>query len=223
MARRKSWDLSTGAQLDEAITWFRRRLPMSAGELDRVKLSARRQGFWMADVATKGRAARIQKSLQDALAHGMTFETWKKTNKNLLARIPRAHLQTTFRNWANSTHNAAKVNYLLNPQVARRRPYWKFEATLDSATTQVCQACHGTVLPSGHKWFLSHTPPLHHNCRSTIIGLTKRAAIKDGIRKRAPSSKKTAPEEGFGKHVVEPWEPTTKDYPAGYKPGPRPS
>lgn len=218
----RSWTLSPTAELDEAIAWMKRRVPVSPSELEKVKLAARRTGFWMADVATKARAGRIQKSLEDAMAHGMTFETWKRNNKNLLARLPRGVLQTTYRNWIQTSHNAAKVNYLSNPQVKKRRPYWKFEAILDGNTTQVCQACDGTVLESGHDWFLTHTPPLHHNCRSTIIGLTKTKG-EAVARKRAPGSARTAPDDGFGAQVKEPWEPSTKGVPDGFKPSPRPS
>lgn len=203
-----------------------------------MRENARRQAFWMADVATKQRAAKIQKSLQDALAHGMDFDTWKKNNKNILKRIPKAHLETTFRNWTQTAYNSARVDYLSNPQVIKRRPYWVFDAVLDGKTTPVCTAYDGTVLPAKHPWFLSHTPPLHHNCRSSIRGLTKNQAEKIGIRKKAPTSKLTkkqvkktdsdldpqsvSPQPGFGVATVRPWQPTTRDFPAGIKPKPRP-
>ena len=77
----------------------------------------------MARVATAQRAKKIQDSLQDALAHGMDFATWRKTNRGILQRIPRAHLETTFRNWTQTAMNKARVTYLSNPQVMKRRPY----------------------------------------------------------------------------------------------------
>lgn len=180
-------------------------------------------------MSTAQRAKRIQDSLQDALAHGMTFDTWKRNNANLLKRIPRAHLETTFRNWTQTNYNKSRINYLSNPQVMKRRPYWVFDAVIDAATTRVCTAYNGTVLPAGHDWWAAHTPPLHHNCRSTIRGLTANQADKLGIRKRAPASRLTksragdmkpgpvAPADGFGAHQAEPWEPTTKDVPAGFR------
>lgn len=218
----RSWTLSPSAELDEAITWFRRRMPMGAIEQAALADNARRTAFWMSAIATKQRAARVQRSLEIAFANGMDFETWKRTAKANLRRIPEGHLQTTFRNWNTSTLNAARVNYLSNPQVMKRRPYWVFDATLDPVTTAVCSACDGTVLPAGHKWFYSHTPPLHHNCRSVIRGVTLTEAQKIGIRKRAPRASATRPAVGFGKQVLEPWQPTTKDFPDGFRVDPRP-
>lgn len=219
----KSWSLSPSAELDEAITWFKRRVSMPETWHDAARDNARRTGFWMARVATAQRATRIQRSLEDAMAHGMDFDTWRKNNVGILKRIPRAHLQTAFRNWSQTALNNARIDYLLNPQVRKRRPYWLFDATLDANTTAACSACNGTVLEAGHKWFLSHTPPLHHNCRSNIRGLTRRQAEKLGIRRRAPLSKKTAPDGGFGKAIVSPWKPSTKDIPAGLRPESRPA
>lgn len=192
----------------------------------------------MARVATAQRAQKIQNSLESALAHGMDFATWKKHNSKLLQRIPRPHLETTFRNWNQTSYNAARVDYLSNPQVKKRRPYWVFDAVMDGATTPVCAAYNGTVLPAGHQWFLSHTPPLHHNCRSSIRGLTEYQGDQLGIRKRAPKAVLTkgraaeaglepgpvSPAPGFGRTEVTPWVPATKSVPAGFNLGnPRPA
>ena len=230
-----SWTLSPTAELDEAITWFRRRLAISPRDLAVMQENARRQGFWMARVATAQRAKRIQDSMQDALAHGMDFETWRRTNRSILRGIRVDHLETTFRNWTQSAYNAARVDYLSNPQVVKRRPYWVFDAVMDGSTTPVCVAYNGTVLAAKHPWFYAHTPPLHHNCRSSIRGLTAFQASKIGIRRRAPAPKLTkqkaadndmepgtvAPQPGFGTHIVSQWTPSTKQLPKGFK-APRP-
>lgn len=231
----RSWDLSPAASLDEAITWFRRRLAIGNDQFAAMQENARRQGFWMARVHTAQRAKRIQDSLQDALAHGMSFETWRKHNRGILQRIPKAHLQTTYRNWTQTAYNASRVNYLMQPAVMKRRPYWVFDAVIDMATTPVCTAYNGVVLPAGHEWFLSRVPPLHHKCRSTIRGLTNAEATKLGKRQRAPKDQltkkaidaagagdrltpgKVAPDKGFGSHVIEPWQPTSRQIPAAVR------
>ncbi len=236
---KSSWSLSPAAELDEAITWFRKRLAIPSSQLEALQENSRRVGFWMSKVRTAQRAKRIQDSLQDALAHGMDFATWKKTIRSSVRGISNAHLETTFRNWTQSAYNGARVNYLSNPQVVKRRPYWVFDAVMDGNTTPVCVAYSGTVLPAKHPWFLRHTPPLHHNCRSSVRGLTAHQAEQLGIRQRAPAPKLTqaqinregadlepqpvAKAPGFGTHVLEPWEPTTKQVPRGFKVGERPA
>jgi SPP1 gp7 family putative phage head morphogenesis protein len=234
----KSWTLSPAAELDEAITWFRKRLAIGNPQFLAMQANAQRQGFWMARVHTAQRAKKIQESLVSALAHGMDFDTWKKYNAAKLRNIPQAHLETTFRNWNQTSYNAARVDYLSHPQVKKRRPYWVFDAVMDGATTPVCAAYNGTVLPAGHPWFLRHTPPLHHNCRSSIRGLTQYQGEQLGIRKRAPvpmltKSRATgtnlkpgpvSPAPGFGATEVTPWEPATAAVPDGFKKSnPRPA
>ena len=231
-----SWTLSPAAELDEAITWFRRRSPISNEAFDAIRMNSRRQAFWMASVQRASRAKRIQDSLQDAMAHGMTVDTWRKNNRGILRGIPRSHLETTFINWTQTAYNAARVDYLSHPDVVKRRPYWVFDAVIDIVTTAVCRAFNGVVLVARHPWFKSHTPPLHHRCRSSIRGLTAHQASKLGIRQRAPASRLTkgaaegtdlkpgpvtvAP--GFGVHLLTPWQPSTKDFPKGLRPAKRP-
>jgi hypothetical protein len=230
-----SWTLKPTAELDEAITWFKKRTAIPSKDLAVMQESARRKGFWMAKVRTAQRAKRIQDSLEIALAHGMDFATWKKTNRGILQRISNAHLQTTFRNWNQTAYNAARVNYLSDPQVIKRRPYWMFDAVMDGRTTPICVASNRTVLRANHPWFKRHTPPLHHNCRSSIRGLTAFQANKIGIKQRGPNRLtkakaaaaglepgKVAPEKGFGKHIDEPWTPSTKELPKGFKRPKRP-
>lgn len=231
-----SWNLSPSAELDEALTWFRKRLAIPSAELATMQENARRTSFWMAKVRSAQRAKKIQDSLQDALAHGMDFKTWRKHNRNKLIGISNAHLQTTFRNWTQTAYNASRVQFLSNPQVVKRRPYWMFDAVRDGRTTPICVASDRTVLPAKHPWFLRHTPPLHHNCRSSIRGLTEYQAKKIGIRQRGPTvltkakaqetglkPGRVAPASGFGGHVSEgEWEPTTKDLPKGFKKPKRP-
>lgn len=233
----RSWTLSPSADLDEAITFFRKRLAISSKQFEAMAESANKTGFWMARVATAQRARRIQDSLEIAFANGMDFDTWRRTNRGILQRIPKAHLETTFRNWTQTSMNQARVNYLSNPQVKKRRPFWVFDAVIDAVTTPVCMAYNGTVLPAGHKWFKAHTPPLHHNCRSSIRGLTKYQAEQIGVRKRAPANRltkakaeaaglkpgKVKPASGFGKVTIKPWAPTTRDLPTGFKAPKRPT
>ena len=231
----RSWDLSPDAELDEALKWFRRRVPIGSTDFDALQENARRQAFWMAKVATAQRAKRIQDSLAEALKQGQSFAVWKKANRGILQRVPKAHLETAFRSWAQTAYNQARIGYMSQPAVIKRRPHWIFDAVIDGRTTPVCTAYNGTVLPAGHPWWATHTPPLHHNCRSTIRALTRRQADKLGIRKRAPADKltkkaiaeagaedvlkpqKVAPGKGFGAPVIEPWQPKAKSVPRGLR------
>lgn len=125
------------------------------------------------------------------MSRGVPFETWKREFAESLAKTwseAPARLETAIRTQLQTRYMAARVDNLrAHPE---QYPLWKFSAILDKRTTPWCRACHDTVLPADHPFWVSHTPPLHFNCRSTIVGL------KSGTRdKRAPRVKVP---EGFG-------------------------
>lgn len=55
------------------------------------------------------------------------------------------------------------------PSVAERLKGFRFSAVLDTRTTDVCRACHGTKVPVGSPWLQTRTPPLHFSCRSVLL------------------------------------------------------
>jgi hypothetical protein len=59
----------------------------------------------------------------------------------------------------------------------------------------VCKAAHGTVLPADDKWWETHNPPCHFNCRSTVIALTGDEAKASGVTD-TPTTEKAG--KGFG-------------------------
>lgn len=55
------------------------------------------------------------------------------------------------------------------PAVAERLKGFRFSAVLDTRTTNICRACHGTKVPVDSPWIQTRTPPLHFNCRSVLL------------------------------------------------------
>lgn len=100
-----------------------------------------------------------------------------------------------------------------DPEVLRTRPFWMYSAILDMKTTDICNPpTHGTVLPAEHPWWQTHTPPLHHNCRSIKRSLTPAQAVARGVSKKPPKEKE-GPQEGFGGADPLKWQPDLKGYP----------
>lgn len=58
----------------------------------------------------------------------------------------------------------------------------EFSAVVDSRTSEACRLCDGVRLPASDPWWLTHMPPLHPNCRSTVMpagGTPTRAPVVD--------------------------------------------
>ena len=67
------------------------------------------------------------------------------------------------------------------------------------------------MLPADSGWWDSHTPPLHHRCRSTITPLSPDEARDEGIAREPPD---VDPADGFGAPPVDDdWSPDLSRYP----------
>ena len=104
-------------------------------------------------------------------------------------------LQTIFRTNVQSAFNSLRY---VRMQGDATRPYWRFAAVLDARTTSACLSAAGTTLSADDAWWATHWPPLHHNCRSTVIPLTATDLDLVGGTTDRPPVNATVASEGFG-------------------------
>ncbi len=93
---------------------------------------------------------------------------------------------------------------------------YRFIATLDSKTSEVCAALDGKVFPAKDAVPGTNYPPMHPFCRSTTIaefggdalaGMERRARDKDGNTMKVPADMKY--EEWYNKYVGDSTNPLT--------------
>lgn len=206
-------------QFEEAIKWFRSRLP----KLSKKKLAAllkrlNDESTQWADKAQLDVVSEVWLALDKAIANGETLETFKKRIAPAVEKAwggtPKAEpyrIENIFRTNVQRAYMAGHVAMLKDPDVLEDRPFWRFSAVLDGATSEICRKCTGTILPASSVWWKTHQPPLHFQCRSTIISMRADAAKKRGITKSAP---RTKAEAGFGSVESPPeFTPTGFEYP----------
>lgn len=107
-----------------------------------------------------------------------------------------ARLETIFRTNVQAAYNAGRFAELSRPAMRAVRPFWKYVAILDGRTTATCAPLQGTVRPHDDDFWRTHWPPLHFNCRSTVVSLSRAEAARAGGA--TPVPKAAAPGEGFG-------------------------
>lgn len=185
MAGKKQWPTSIEDEesFDPAVEWFRTRTAMTRGQVDELAVEMRRQVFFITGLSDISAIERVQNSLTKALAEGKTFEEWQASARADLSgpEFTDARLRTIYRTNLQNAFAAGRYAELTSDVAKKRRPYWRFSAVRDSRTTSTCAASHGTVLHMDHPWWKTHVPPLHFNCRSTIVPLTEAEAKKEGI------------------------------------------
>lgn len=204
-------------RFQEALDWFRERVPMTETQFTRLTDRQRERAFTVAGVTQLNLVKAVWKAVDAAIEKGETLDDFKARVGDRLQRAwgageanPIARLETVFRNNVQSAYNAGRVRQLRDPDVLRTLPFWRFIAILDSRTSTTCRPLANVVLPANAPWFRTRIPPLHHRCRSTIIGISNRAAQRVGITQKAP---RVRGQGGFGL-MEEDWRPDLKGAPA---------
>lgn len=199
---------------EEAIRWFRARVPLHKKEWRTLEERARRKAFTVAGAAQLDLLAEVWDSLSRALEEGTPYTEWAKEARTRLedtwGRRNSARLEIIFRTNVQMAYSSGRWAQMTQPEVLLARPHWMYDAVLDDRTTPICRERHGTVRPAADPWWERNTPPLHFNCRSGIRPLTSKQAQARGITQQLPEE---PPQKGFG-NAPQSWEwsPDPLDY-----------
>lgn len=216
-----TWEVTADAlAFEEAVSWFRARVPLSDAAFYALTAEARRRAFTIAAVATLDLVAETQDSLDRALAEGLSFADWKSEIADRLVAAwaespdgpadPAWRLETIFRTNAQMAYSTGRFHQLDDPAVRRARPFRLYDAILDARTTEACRGFNGTTLPADDPWWDTHWPPVHFNCRSGVRSLRASQAEARGITQVPPGD---AGQPGFGLTPTErEWQPNAADY-----------
>jgi SPP1 gp7 family putative phage head morphogenesis protein len=190
-------------RFEEAIRAHRRRVPITDPAFRALSEAELERAFWVAGV-TQGEAVQeIFDAIDRAIEHGTTLEKFKEDVGQRLTEAwggedaPRT--ETVFRTNTMSSYNAGRHEVFSDPAVKEARPYLRFDAVGDSRTSDICEALDGKVLPADDPFWRTHSPPLHHNCRSVLTPLDPDEAREEGITRGAPDTGGADPDDGFGR------------------------
>lgn len=218
------WDVTFDpTRSEEAIEWFRKRVPLLDSEWEALTEAARKHAFRVAGATRIDMVASVMEAIESALTNGDSLADFKEPVGQMLTDSwggsvddPPWRLETIFRTNTQSAYAAGRHKQMSDPVVKKHRPYWQLDAVIDKGTTDVCKEAHGVILPQDHPWWNGHYPPLHFNCRSSVRSLRKSQAEARGITTSPPDVKA---QEGFGSRPsIGEWEPDPNDYPDELKP-----
>jgi len=186
-------------RFEEAIGAWRAKTAMSEADWQALTEAQRQRAFKVAGVTNLRLLSDVWNALDRAVEKGETLADFKagiaaKLEKEWGGEKP-GRLETIFRTNVQTAYSHGRYAQQTTPAMLKRRPFWKYSAVNDSRTTPICQPLGGTVLPASDPFWNTHVPPLHFNCRSTIIALSRDAAEAQGIAEDAPDIDAA---EGFG-------------------------
>jgi SPP1 gp7 family putative phage head morphogenesis protein len=203
-------------QFEEASKWFRGRVVVTRAEWDAMSRQARRQAFTIAGT----QQAKVVQTVFDAIAlaidKGTPIDKWRKELRKKLGAFAdknSATLTTAFINANQTAYNTGRYYQMSNPAVTVALPYRVYDSVLDTRTTDICKGLNGTVLLHSDPWWLTHWPPMHHRCRSSVRALSASMAKKRGLTQKLPRPE--IPDD-FGLapplRAGQVWEPSAADF-----------
>lgn len=195
------WEVSADLDehgFDEAVQWFQARTLLTAEDAEQLDARAKRDAFWVGAGFQLSQIQRVFDEIAKAEASGEPFEDWRKRTADLF--IEPRHQDLVFRNAVQRSYNAGRYAQMRDADVIDARPYWQFDAVHDSRLSQICReidppAGPPCILPADDPFWATHTPPLHHGCRSGIRSLRTTTAKRLGISTQRPDIKA---DRGFG-------------------------
>lgn len=177
----------------EAVDEFASRRIVTRKEADTLEAYARKRAWWISGVAQMDVVNDVHESIVEAMRKGTSFEDWKKEIgpkiENAWGREDSFRIQTIWRNATSSAYNAGRIDQMSEPHIVSVRPYWMLDVVDDLHTSTTCKPflTPPVILPSSDPWWFTHSPPLHHRCRSGIRSLRQSVAEKKGILGTAPA------------------------------------
>lgn len=206
---------SSPESFDEAVYWFRKRVPMTDAEYEKLDADAREKAFTVARVAQLDVVAQTWDALDRAISEGTSYEDFRKEMEPALTAAWGGerpwHLETIFRTNTQLAYGAGRWTELTQPAIMKARPFWKLSVIMDGRTSDICAALANTVLPADDAFWQTHNPPLHHNCRTGIIALTE----QQGAGQETDKTPSTDSADGFGLAPSEQeYAPDLKEYPS---------
>ncbi|NQY04471.1 MAG: minor capsid protein [Halieaceae bacterium] len=215
-----TWPVSANPdRFDSAMEWFENRVPIPANELKKLSKEAQKQAFVIAGVNQMSVVMTIFSEMEKAVESNEPIGEFRKRVKAQLkgqwTKAASARLDTIFITSTQTAYNSGRHRQLTKPEVMKTRPFWLFDAVLDSRTTHICQTLNGLTLPADSPAWTGSYPPMHHRCRSGIR--TQRRSVVE--RRGGPTKEGDIPSpkvpKGFGKVPAQAqFKPSKKDFPA---------
>lgn len=177
--------------VEQMLEWFRTKVPLSDTEFYMLSDKARSRAFTVSKVAELDLVADVWRAIDSAITTGETLADFRaRVGADLESAwggSDPARLETIFRTNVQNAYSVGRYIQNNKPEVKATHPYSRFSAVLDDRTTDICEDCDGTVLPTDDPWWADHQPPLHFNCRSDVSAITEDEAREYGVDDAPPA------------------------------------
>jgi SPP1 gp7 family putative phage head morphogenesis protein len=170
-----------------------------------LKIEARRKAFTVSGLATIDQVVAVKEKLGKIIANGGTLADFQKWAKEEGVGLSMPRLETIYRNNVQAAYNSGQWRSFEASKAWR--PFLMYDAINDSRTRPHHLAMDGIIRPVGDKFWETHSPPMGHRCRCTLISLNAKQAedrSRGGNGLNMPQTDEmAADDEGWGRKPTE--------------------
>lgn len=170
---------------EEAIDFFKGKVPLSLDEFAELANEVKTRAFTVAGAATLDIIKDILDELTIALEKGLTMEEFQKSvTEKLKGRwdgMTPYRIDNIFRTNLLTAYAVGRYKQLTDPDVVDNRPYWQYDAVLDSRTRPTHRALDGQVRRYDDPFWDTWYPPNGFRCRCGVISVSERQLKRKGL------------------------------------------
>lgn len=171
----------------EAIEYFRNKLPLPTTRWDQVVGDIRGKAFTVAGATQMGILHDFTAAIERAIEEGTTLSEFQGTFDQVVEEFGWSYRGS--RQWRSALifNNNVRTSYLAGrwqqyQRVKDRRPFLGYFTVGDSRVRDQHQVWDGTVLPIDDPWWDTHYPPNGFNCRCSTRSLSQRQMEREGLQ-----------------------------------------
>lgn len=172
---------------EEAVEYFRRRIPVTAKVFYSIAYDYRVLAFTVSGYSKLQILRRFYEELLAALEQGNTLAEFRSNMNGFLERegyegVTPYQAENIFRTNIQTAYNVGHYKQMTDPEVMKLRPYWQYDAVNDSRTRPSHLAMDGRVFPADSPVWDTWYPPNGFRCRCTVTTLSARQVKERGLK-----------------------------------------
>jgi len=161
-------------KFSEEIEILRSKISITKEQLERLSDFFRERYFWLSYITAIDHIEEIKNLLVKTIEEGKTYKDfYDEVNKRFQTRRP-YWLETVYRTNIISAFTTAKLR-----KYKEEFEFLEFHTAIDERTCPVCKKLHNTIRRADDLFWRHFKPPLHYNCRCTILPVYEDKDIKE--------------------------------------------
>lgn len=203
---------------EEAVDYFKRRIPVSATVFYTIAEEYRSLAFTVSGYTKAQILKRFYDELLAALEEGSTLQKFKESMSDFLEAegyegLSPVHAELIFRTNIQTAYNVGHYRRMTDPAVKKLRPYWRYDAVDDARTRPTHLEMNGRVFPADSPVWDVWFPPNGFKCRCTVTALSRRQVEQRGLTVETEFPA-VQPDLHFGTNPAKvPFQPDLEGYP----------